>query len=183
MSHHSTIHRDFYFKIVVKEWGRKKGNISVPWLESLKPKKPPFSFHNWDGWPGGGRKQSRSSTEVLRHWTSSVWRLLCQKRRGEGWCTTPRGWANFRFCWVVEFSRLSTAHIKKTKQIAALLFPSIPFHFFKVLSKNRRMEGNCNFEITISFHFYINFRNCYFLPFWLLFPSTFLNLLFPSIFL
>ena len=29
------------------------------------------------------------------------------------------------------------------------------------------------FEITISFHFYINFRNCYFLPFWLLFPSIY----------
>ena len=95
-----------------------------PWLESLKPKKS-FTFHNWDGWPGGGRKQSRSSTEVLRHWTSSVWRLLCQKRRGEGWCTTPRGWANFRFCWVVEFSRLSTTH-KKTKQMV----PTFPHFFF-----------------------------------------------------
>ena len=57
--------------------------------------------------------------------------------------------------------------------IPALLFPSIPFHFFKVFSKNRRVEGNSNFEITISFHFYINFRNCYSLPFWLLFPSIY----------
>ena len=54
-----------------------------------------------------------------------------------------------------------------------MLFPSIPFHFFKVFSKNRRVEGNSNFEITISFHFYINFRNCYLLPFWLLFPSIY----------
>ena len=49
----------------------------------------------------------------------------------------------------------------------------LPFHFILVFSKNRRVEGNSNFEITISFHFYINFRNCYFLPFWLLFPSSY----------
>ena len=47
----------------------------------------------------------------------------------------------------------------------ALLFPSIPFHFFPHFSKNRRVEGNSNFEIAISFHFCINFKNCYFLPF------------------
>ena len=51
----------------------------------------------------------------------------------------------------------------------------LPFHFFLFFSKNRRVEGNSNFEITISFHFYINFRNCYLLPFWLLFPSTLQN--------
>ena len=49
----------------------------------------------------------------------------------------------------------------------ALLF-FLPFHFLKIFSKTRRVEGNSNFEITISFHFYINFRNCYFISFLLL---------------
>ena len=65
---------------------------------------------------------------------------------------------------------------------AALLFPSIPFHFILVFSKNRRVEGNSNFEITISFHFSISFRNCYFLPFWLLFPSILQNYYFLPFF-
>ena len=37
MSHHSTIHRDFFASLGMRQ---KKSNISVPWLESLKPKKP-----------------------------------------------------------------------------------------------------------------------------------------------
>ena len=49
----------------------------------------------------------------------------------------------------------------------------LPFHFILAFSKNRRVEGNSNFEITISFHFHINFQNCYFLPFLLLFPSIY----------
>ena len=56
----------------------------------------------------------------------------------------------------------------------ALLF-FLPFHFLKIFSKTRRVEGNSNFEITISFHFYINFRNCYFISFLLLFPSILQN--------
>ena len=41
------------------------------------------------------------------------------------------------------------------------------------------MEGNSNFEIAISFHFSINLKNCYFLPFWL---QTFNQFLFNHLF-
>ena len=46
----------------------------------------------------------------------------------------------------------------------AISFHSIPF--FPHFSKNRRGEGNGNFEIAISFHFCIDLKNCYFLPFY-----------------
>ena len=36
--------------------------------------------------------------------------------------------------------------------------------------------GNSNLKIAISFHFYINFKNFYFLPSLLLFPSTFFKI-------
>ena len=103
----------------------------------------------------------------------------------------PILWIKIHIHW--SFDSASSVTSWKFKQLmstksmscssAALLFPSIPFHFILVFSKNRRVEGNSNFEIAISFHFYINFQNYYFLPFWLLFPSTFLKLLFPSTFL
>ena len=76
---------------------------------------------------------------------------------------------------------------KRNKQkeyfLPALLFPSIPFHFFPHFSKNRRVEGNSNFKSAISFHFYIDFRNYYLLPFWLLFPSILQNCYFLPLFL
>ena len=71
----------------------------------------------------------------------------------------------------------------KCIKFSALLFPSIPFHFFPHFSKNRRVEGNSNFKSAISFHFYIDLRNYYFLPFWLLFPSILQNCYFLPLFL
>ena len=59
----------------------------------------------------------------------------------------------------------------------------LPFHFFPHFSKNRRVEGNSNFKSAISFHFYIDLRNYYFLPFWLLFPSILQNCYFLPLFL
>ena len=46
---------------------------------------------------------------------------------------------------------------------------AISFHFhcyFLPLfySTKNKVEGNSNFKITISFHFYINLKNCYYLP-------------------
>ena len=69
----------------------------------------------------------------------------------------------------------STIFFSMIYYLTALLFPSIPFHFFPHFSKNRRVEGNSNFKIAISFHFCIDFKNCYFLPFQLLFPSILWN--------